>query len=283
MSKQRRLNLINSVLQKWGWRLHHDPGDPFLRRVSDLSEKLRFEESDAPGIEGSLMEMALEAHLRRLIANEKPGLAVDVGANRGQFAAKMRSCGYEGDMISIEPDPASFELLQKAHPSRSNQINFQGAVGSSEGNCSLQISKSSVFNSVRRTSDLGNELFENYMEGVTMIEVPMKPLGTWIREAGRSFSGPIMLKSDTQGYDLEVLRGAQDVLSNVSVIVVEYALEHIYDGAPSGSDITEWLNKVGFRLSGLYPVSRIPGSEFLLEMDAIYVADREASAEGVPK
>ena len=66
-----------------------------------------------------------------------------------------------------------------------------------------------------------------------------------------------ILKTDTQGYDLCVFRGAETLLaeSRVAVILTEVLFAHLYSGQAYFEDIYIHLLHRGFRLVGLYSVS----------------------------
>ncbi len=61
---------------------------------------------------------------------------------------------------------------------------------------------------------------------------------------------------DTQGFDLEVFRGAQTVLPNVSCMLSELSLIPIYEGMPSYTESLAEYEKSGFGVSGFYPITR---------------------------
>jgi len=68
--------------------------------------------------------------------------------------------------------------------------------------------------------------------------------------------GPhVLLKIDTQGYDLEVLKGARQSLSSISAVQTELACQKIYRGMPGYIDVLKVLDRHGFQLSGVFPVS----------------------------
>lgn len=60
--------------------------------------------------------------------------------------------------------------------------------------------------------------------------------------------GPYFLKIDTEGYELEVLRGAQKVLDQTDVVLLEVAFTPRQDGEPDLCDIGAFMRSRGFRL-----------------------------------
>jgi hypothetical protein len=71
-------------------------------------------------------------------------------------------------------------------------------------------------------------------------------------------SAVAMLKIDTQGHDLVVLRGAEGLLASgkVEVILCEINFSPLYQDQPSMGDLYSFLNSMGFGLVGLYDTAR---------------------------
>jgi len=80
----------------------------------------------------------------------------------------------------------------------------------------------------------------------------------------------ILFKSDTQGYDLEVLKGAEPVLPRIAALQIEVAFIPLYAGVPSWHEVISWCEGRRFGLYGLFPVLRDPRGQ-LVEADAILV------------
>jgi hypothetical protein len=84
----------------------------------------------------------------------------------------------------------------------------------------------------------------------------------------------ILLKSDTQGFEMEVLKGAEDVIDCISVIQIELDFMKFYNNQSSAEDIIIYLYTKNFSLRGFtYP----PGlNEFgeILSSDFIFYNNR---------
>ena len=78
------------------------------------------------------------------------------------------------------------------------------------------------------------------------------------------------LKIDTQGFDIEVLRGAGDSLPAVKALQTEASVIGIYRGMPQYMDIIRYLDERGFDITGLYPVSRDSALR-LVEFDCVMI------------
>jgi hypothetical protein len=78
------------------------------------------------------------------------------------------------------------------------------------------------------------------------------------------------LKLDTQGFDLEVAKGAGPRLSEFVGLQSEIAFQNIYDGAPDYLSALKFYESSGFVLSRLVPIHEAHFPE-LVEMDAIMI------------
>ena len=78
------------------------------------------------------------------------------------------------------------------------------------------------------------------------------------------------LKLDTQGFDVEVARGAGAFLTEFFGLQSEIAFHAIYEGAPNYVEALEFYKSAGFMLSRLAPLHEIHFPQ-LVEMDAIMI------------
>ncbi len=81
----------------------------------------------------------------------------------------------------------------------------------------------------------------------TIVEIQMRTLDDFI--ASQSLAPPQVIKIDTQGYELEILKGARRTLPQVSVLVLECWLVRDYGQAtPLLLEIVDWLRNFDFHL-----------------------------------
>lgn len=83
--------------------------------------------------------------------------------------------------------------------------------------------------------------------------------------------GNLLLKVDTQGYEEEVLAGADLLLKSVSAMQLELSVVPLYHGAPSLRRILELCEGLGFQLHGLIPGFYEEKSGGLLQMDGLFL------------
>jgi FkbM family methyltransferase len=132
--------------------------------------------------------------------------AVDVGANRGEFAAALRRAGFEVD--AFEPLPAlAAELARRFRDDRLVRVHAMA--------CSDQPGRAALHLSAERDAGVDATLFSSLsphpmpesLAFERMVEVPVATLDDALAADGGTLAVGL-LKTDTEGHDLRVLAGA---------------------------------------------------------------------------
>jgi len=206
--------------------------------------------------------------LKQVLERYSVDLVIDVGAHEGEFARKIRSeAGYRGRVISFEPHADSYEALSKRMKSDSLWTGQQLALGDAPGTMRLLTFEGSAMNSVFTPNAFGMSTFGS-MRPTGSEEVPVQRLDSLVLRGEA-----LLLKTDTQGYDLRVLEGATGILDRVVAIIIELSVKPIYDGTPFWIDTVLRLRTLGFGPAGLFPISRDPHDLQVIEFDGIFVRD----------
>lgn len=214
--------------------------------------------------------LRLEAHLGKLFSRYGVNGLIDVGANTGQFARRMRAIGFSGPIFSFEPEPSAYRELARAAQDDADWHVFDVALGAAPGRESLHVAAETEFSSFCALNRYGREHFR--VEADAEVEVEVRRLGEMGDQLTAGLDAPrLFLKMDTQGWDLEVFAGAGALLDGVVGLQSELALKPIYDGMPDLVDGLAAYRAAGFEVSGAYPVNRDPDTLAVIEMDCILV------------
>ena len=197
----------------------------------------------------------LRAHLVSILNEYRIGSIIDVGANEGQFALNMRGLGFRGKIYSFEPVKAAYEVLKRASESDDKWFVFDFALGAASGEALINVSGFSSFSSILDVNEYALERWED-SEVTHQQEISIRTLDNCASEGLIDCDSRLLLKMDTQGYDLEVFKGALSVLPNVSCVLSELSLIPIYENMPSYSDSLTEYESHGFHVSGFYPITR---------------------------
>jgi FkbM family methyltransferase len=200
---------------------------------------------------------ALRAHLSALLLQLDINCVLDVGANTGQFARMVRDMGFNGWIISFEPVSENYSLLRAR---MSNDAKWQGhqlALGESDGQLSINVTKHSVFSSFFSPNEYSKGRFGGDSDVTNQEAVDVRTLDSLMDSLLKKIDSPrVFLKLDTQGFDLAVLRGARSVLHRICAIQTELSMIPVYEGAPTYREALAFLDEARFRITGFYAINR---------------------------
>lgn len=211
-------------------------------------------------------------HLRQLFDFYHTDLVLDVGANVGQYRDFLRHhVGYTGWIASFEPAPDTFAHLQARSRGDSRWQVFQAALGAEPGTATFNVSVASTLSSFHAPDFSQSNHAAHKRETLRQIEVTVDTVDRRLPLLLESLSvRHPYLKMDTQGFDLEVLRGAEHCLPFLVGLQFEGSVVPLYRDMPPFTDMLTHLNARGFVLSDMFPVTKDPTLK-LIEFDCVMV------------
>jgi FkbM family methyltransferase len=134
---------------------------------------------------------------------------------------------------------------------------MQYALGDTEGEAPIHVSRRSDLASFRRLSAYGKDLWPDGTVIDEVERVVRRRLDNVLADDLSNRRGQrLFLKIDTQGSEREVIAGAGAYLTQIRGIQVEAAVKAIYEGMPSYVELLSMLEEEGFDLTGIFPVMR---------------------------
>lgn len=214
-------------------------------------------------------------HLAQLLRFHEVNCVIDVGANVGQYGELLRNIGYRGRIVSFEPVEAPFAALRARRPRDEQWVKLRSALGAEDGAKEINVFGSSELSSFHDPA-FDRVAWEH--AGSSLVErtetVPMARLDSVIDRCVEGVPVPrVHLKLDTQGWDLEVLKGATRSLEIVETLQSELSVLPIYQGMTPWRDALSAYESLGFDLTGLFPVS-LDDRLRVIEFDATMSRDR---------
>jgi FkbM family methyltransferase len=215
---------------------------------------------------------------RRLarLQDQRIGIVLDVGANKGQYATDLRDAGYRGRILSFEPLDAVFPILADAAATDPAWTTFQIALSDAEGEADLYVAANTASSSLRPMLPL-HERVEPKAAIVGKETIRLARLDDVLSPA--DLDAPVLLKVDVQGHELEVLRGATRTLGMVALLELEVSVRPLYDRAPLLQDVLEVTRSLGFELVYLEPGFYDPRDGTVLQFDAFLVPQASCGAK----
>lgn len=219
-----------------------------------------------------------EAQLAALLRARGFNLVLDVGANTGQFGAKLRAHGYQGRIVSFEPlsEPRR-RLAERAARDGRWEVAEAAAVGERDGEIAIHVSANSYSSSAL-------DMLESHLRAapesryVGEERVPLRRLDGLAAPYLRPDS-VTLLKIDTQGFEDRVLAGASGILPRIAGIQLELSLVPLYAGQKLMPEMLHTLTNLGFATWGAWPELVEPGSGRILQLEMILLRP-EQPADG---
>ena len=184
--------------------------------------------------------------MKHFLHGQQSPIILDVGANSGQTAKQFRRVFPDSMIHSFEPSPSTYEKLKTRCARFSNVKTWNCGVGAANAKLTFQENDHSDMSSFLTPSKFC------WGQIIRQIEVPIISLDTFAREQKLDFIH--ILKSDTQGYDLEVFKGASRLMNEnrIGMIYFEFIFSDMYKGSPPFQEMFLFLSQKNFSLVTFY-------------------------------
>jgi FkbM family methyltransferase len=140
---------------------------------------------------------------------------VDIGANRGQFALAARRFCPRAHIISFEPLAQPSAIFRKLF-AQDDMVTFhQAAIGPEPGTVPMHVSREDDSSSLLPITGLQEKLFPGTAQERTE-NIRVGRLADFVAED--QIPTPALLKLDVQGYELEALKGCEDLIGKFSEV-----------------------------------------------------------------
>lgn len=188
------------------------------------------------------------------ILGNQPNLCIfDVGANVGQTLEEIRERWSDARVHCFEPSPRAFaELERRAKGWPGVKLN-PFALGSAPSEQAFREAESPALSSFL----VGGT--DNSSSATATLQMRIETLDAYcVRE---SIDHIDVLKTDTQGFDLEVLKGAGEMIGGgkVTMILVEITFADYYTGQATAGELIDHLTTHGYLPVCFYPMHYTQG------------------------
>lgn len=171
----------------------------------------------------------------------------DIGANVGQYAQRMRLAGFTGKIISFEPISSNVKhIANLASADPKWEIAPRMAIGAEDGHVEINLSQNNDMSSIL---NIEKATLKALPKGkyVGKEKVAVKTLDT-IFDQFATKSDKVFVKVDTQGFELPVIQGSQEMMASGKILgwQLELSLMPLYHNEPTFEEIVTYLKKVGY-------------------------------------
>lgn len=237
----------------------------------DLSRRVASKLGYALMPEAALGRHPQASYLRRVFAEWRITGVIDVGANEGQYHDFVRAeVGFHGPLISAEPIPALAAQMDSRARRDPNWRVESIAMGPQAGSSTFRVTAGSQFSSFLEPLESSRTQFYGQTAIEESITVSVDTLDALI-DRHRAFLGDrIYLKMDTQGFDLEALKGLTRHLDRVVALQSEASVRPVYHAMPHYTDTIRTIEGLGYTISQIFP-NNDANFPLLIEFDCHFV------------
>lgn len=184
---------------------------------------------------------------------------VDIGAYRGEWTRQVAEIYPDARFWLFEPQPSKKEELELAKTTIRAQIQVFNVLLGAQPHDGITFHLRETGSSVLKETTS----FEK-----TPIQLPMQTLDLLFEN--EEFHGPLFLKLDVQGYELEVLKGSERTLAATEVALLEVSLLEYNEGAPIFSEVIDFMHQRNFAIYDICGQLRRESDGALFQVDLIF-------------
>jgi FkbM family methyltransferase len=216
-----------------------------LAKAARLARVQRFRRAARHGVAAAIEHdiVPLPADMRTVI---------DVGSHRGQFAVLALARFPSARVLCFEPLPEPREVLLTVVEEDRHRVEvFPYAAALQSSSEKMYVSRADDSSSLL---PIGQRHVTAFPGTEARTVAPVRTVR--IDRVVDAVEEPCLMKIDVQGYELQVLQGAESLLPSVRHLLVECSFTELYLGQALAGEVVAYLHDQSYRLSGVYGLNR---------------------------
>lgn len=165
-----------------------------------------------------------------------PGHILDVGANVGLWSRAAAAVFPRAKISMLEPQQALRAALQQVAQELPDARAYSVAAGAEPGHRLLALRQDHPSSTFCDVGDYGMPIGYQDTEIIALDSLLGSP----------DFPPPDLVKVDVEGFELEVIKGAHEVISGAEILIIECSFFQWYPMTPRFADIVSVLAGLGF-------------------------------------
>lgn len=203
---------------------------------------------DVARFRGEDVGMDPVSDMRRFLPREAPPLILDVGANVGQSVDRFSKAFPASTIHAFEPSPTTYAELEAACAGQRGVTTWNYGVGSRNATLTFRENEYSVMSSFLEPGAAA------WGKVVKSTDVEVVTLDSFVQQHGIQTID--ILKSDTQGYEYEVLSGARELMkqNRIGLVYCEVNFADMYRESAPFHELFRFLVENHFSLVSIYQI-----------------------------
>lgn len=197
-----------------------------------------------------MLHMDFNSLLEKYGITKRNGI-IHVGGNRGEEIPQYKDLGFQRILV-FEPMKHSFDVI----PNESGVYKINAAVGDTNGKIKMYVSEltnpdgslnigesASILKPKKHLTAYSHVKFYSETQEVDIVSLDSWFLTTSTGLSPTDFSCMVL---DVQGYEAQVILGAQDLMKNIDCVYAEIAITEIYENNTHAYYLQDLLLEHGF-------------------------------------
>ncbi len=208
--------------------------------------------------------------MRQMFNEEDVKIVFDIGAHEGNLTTAMNKEFTHALIYAFEPFPSSYEKLSDLANNSNNINSFPFALSSCTGSSDFFVNKFSETNSLLPSKKVGS-VIDDLTSRVDKISIQTLTLNEFCVKHNIEYID--LMKLDTQGSELEVLKGSNKLLEAqaISAIYCEVEFMEMYEGQALFDEIFNYLKQHKYVLYNFYNMNFLENGQ-LAWADAFFIS-----------
>ena len=198
-------------------------------------------------------EKKILLEIKKIFSNESQISIIDVGAHKGEYILNILKNFKVKQGYCFEPNPSVFRILQNNIKNKKNIEFINFGVSNSSGKIKFNVNIESSSSSINNLNEKSNYYkkkfyllnFLNTSNVTKVIDIEVLTLDNFMKKKG--IIQIDLLKIDTEGYEMQVLKGLQDKIKKIKLIHFEHHFDDMIMKDYKLSNIHNYLVKNGFK------------------------------------
>jgi FkbM family methyltransferase len=178
--------------------------------------------------------MSIESYLSELSKTYTPNTLLDIGAHHGSFSRFCKGIWKDLDILMLEGNENCDSFLEKLPFPHS-------IVLLSDTNKEVTLHLNPNNPTCTGTSYL-KEVTKNYINSI-QVKKNTYTLDEVADEVNKTFD---VIKIDTQGSELDIIRGGLETVKKSSYVIMEVSVVQYNENGPLFDEVVEYMNQIGF-------------------------------------
>tara|TARA_B100002019_G_scaffold286240_1_gene296411 strand:+ start:2136 stop:2924 length:789 start_codon:yes stop_codon:yes gene_type:complete len=206
--------------------------------------------------------------IKRIFSTHKVNTIIDGGASIGDISLKFANYFPKSNVYCFEPYSDFNQFLTKRFKDNERISIFPFALNSTNDQLNLYINNSKGTNSTLPPASEGVLIYGNQFDNTGVEITEAISLDSWAKQ--NDIDHIDILKLDVQGTELDVLKGANHLLSNngIDALLIEINFQNCYRNQSRWDDLISYLMNSGYSLFNFYNFYHYEGK--LVQSDAIF-------------